>query len=63
MAIVGPSGCGKSTLLKLLLGLLKPCAGTIRVGGHDARRLGPRAVRSITGAVMQDDQLFAGSIA
>jgi ATP-binding cassette subfamily B protein RaxB len=63
VAIIGPSGCGKSTLVKLLLGLLKPGAGTIRIGGHDVRRLGPRALRSVTGAVMQDDQLFAGSIA
>jgi ATP-binding cassette, subfamily B, bacterial CvaB/MchF/RaxB len=63
VAIIGPSGCGKSTLVKLLLGLLQPCAGTIRIGGRDLRQLGPQALRSITGAVMQDDQLFAGSIA
>lgn len=63
VALIGPSGCGKSTLVKLLLGLLKPGAGSIRVGGHDLHRLGARALRRITGAVMQDDQLFAGSIA
>lgn len=63
VAIVGASGCGKTTLVKLLLGLLKPTEGTIHVGGHDLHRLGPRNVRVIVGAVMQDDQLFAGSIA
>lgn len=63
VAIVGASGCGKTTLVKLLLGLLKPTEGTIRIGGHDLHRLGPRNVRAIVGAVMQDDQLFAGSIA
>jgi ATP-binding cassette subfamily B protein RaxB len=63
VAIVGPSGCGKTTLLKLLLGLLRPCAGTIRIGGQDLRRLRPRALRGIAGVVMQDDQLFAGSLA
>jgi ATP-binding cassette subfamily B protein RaxB len=63
VAIIGASGCGKTTLVKLLLGLLKPTEGTIRVGGHDLHRLGPRNVRAIVGAVMQDDQLFAGSIA
>ncbi len=63
VALIGPSGCGKSTLVKLLLGLMKPGAGTIRIGGHDVRRLGTRSLRGITGAVMQDDQLFAGSIA
>lgn len=63
VAIIGASGCGKTTLLKLLLGLLKPTAGTIRIGGHDLHKLGPRTMRTVIGAVMQDDQLFAGSIA
>ncbi len=38
--IVGPNGGGKSTLLKLLLGLLQPQSGTIRIFGlppHEAR--------------------------
>ncbi|WP_234407951.1 peptidase domain-containing ABC transporter, partial [Xanthomonas fragariae] len=63
VAIIGGSGCGKTTLVKLLLGLLTPSAGTIRIGGHDLHKIGPRTVRSMVGAVMQDDQLFAGSIA
>lgn len=63
VAIVGASGCGKTTLMKLLLGLLHPAEGTISVGGQDIRRLGHRNHRGIVGAVMQDDQLFAGSVA
>ena len=35
MAVVGPNGGGKSTLLKLLLGLLKPWSGSVRVLGTD----------------------------
>ena len=31
MAIIGPNGGGKTTLLKLMLGLLKPSRGTVRV--------------------------------
>lgn len=63
VAIIGGSGCGKTTLVKLLLGLLAPTKGTIRVGGHEMQKLGPRNVRAIVGAVMQDDQLFTGSVA
>ncbi|WP_425479104.1 peptidase domain-containing ABC transporter [Pseudoxanthomonas spadix] len=63
VAIIGASGCGKTTLVKLMLGLLLPAEGTITVGGLDLQKVGPRNVRSVVGAVMQDDQLFAGSIA
>ena len=63
VAITGASGCGKTTLVKLLLGLLKPTRGSIRIGGQDIASLGVRNYRRIVGAVMQDDQLFAGSLA
>jgi ATP-binding cassette, subfamily B, bacterial CvaB/MchF/RaxB len=63
VAIVGPSGCGKTTLLKILLGLLRPVEGSVTVGGVDIAKLGPHNYRQLVGAVMQDDQLFAGSIA
>ncbi|WP_425489355.1 peptidase domain-containing ABC transporter [Cognatilysobacter bugurensis] len=62
VAVIGASGCGKTTLVKLMLGLLVPTEGIIRIGGHDLRKLGPRNMRSMVGAVMQDDQLFAGSV-
>lgn len=63
VAIVGPSGCGKSTLAKVALGLLTPQEGEVRFGGIDIRKLGLGTYRQWVGAVMQDDQLFAGSIA
>ena len=63
VAIAGPSGCGKTTLLKLLAGLLQPTRGTILVNGEPLARLGPEAWRAMIGVVMQDDSLFAGSIA
>lgn len=63
VAVVGASGCGKTTLVKVLLGLLPATEGTVLVDGGDLRRLGPRHYRRWVGAVMQDDQLFAGSVA
>jgi len=63
IAIVGPSGCGKTTLLKLMLGIHAPRTGEIRIGGVTLAQLGMRGWRDMIGTVMQDDQLFAGSIA
>ena len=63
VAIVGPSGCGKTTLLKLLAGLLEPTSGAIHIGDEPLARIGLERYRAMLGVVMQDDQLFAGSIA
>ncbi len=63
VAIVGASGCGKTTLLKLLASLLQPSDGEILVNGQSLSRVGVERYRSMIGVVMQDDQLFAGSIA
>ncbi len=62
VAIIGPSGCGKSTLVKILLGLLQPTEGQIRIGGVPLSRISIGDYRRMIGAVMQDDQLFAGSV-
>ena len=40
LSVLGPSGCGKSTLLKVVSGLLKPSAGSIRLAGTEIT--GPR---------------------
>jgi ATP-binding cassette subfamily B protein RaxB len=63
IAVTGPSGCGKTTLMKLLLGLLEPTEGDILIGGVKLAQLGLTNYRQLLGTVMQDDHLFAGSIA
>ena len=63
VAIVGPSGCGKTTLLKLMLGMHAPDTGEIAVGGVSLERVGLARWRDMIGTVMQDEPLFAGSIA
>ena len=63
VAIVGASGCGKTTLLKILTSLLTPTEGELLVDGQSLASLGATRWRSMIGVVMQDDQLFAGSVA
>lgn len=63
IAIAGPSGGGKTTLLKVMLGLLKPETGVIRIDGLPLHSIGLRNWRAAAGVVMQDDQLLSGSIA
>jgi iron complex transport system ATP-binding protein len=55
--IVGPNGAGKSTLLRLLLGLVAPVAGSVRVAGAEVSSLPPRRRALLLAAVLQEEPL------
>ena len=63
VAIVGASGSGKSTLAHLMLGIFTPSSGTISLAGKPVLPSEASRLRRAVGAVMQDDTLFAGSLA
>lgn len=63
IAIIGRTGIGKSTLGKVLLGLVDPTEGHVSLDGVDLRTLGKHDWRSRVAAVMQDNELFSGTIA
>lgn len=62
VAIVGPSGSGKTTLVKVLVGLLDRTEGEVAIAGRDLRDWNIGQYRALLGVVMQDDQLFVGTI-
>ncbi len=58
LALIGPSGCGKSTLLRLVVGLLTPDRGTIRVDGTPMRPETRLLLQRRMGYVIQEGGLF-----
>ena len=60
VTIVGPNGAGKSTLVRVVIGLLAPWAGTVRLRGEDVTGKKPHAIvaRGV-GYVAQRDNVFA----
>lgn len=61
-AVVGTSGSGKTTLLKLLLKVISPSQGKIKVSETRLNEIGTSFWRSKCGAVMQDGYIFADTI-
>jgi ATP-binding cassette subfamily C protein len=60
--LVGPSGAGKTTLVDLLIGLLKPQAGVIRVDGVPLAELNNVAWRRLIGYVPQETLLLHDTV-
>jgi putative ABC transport system ATP-binding protein len=63
VAVVGETGSGKTTFAKLLVRLLDPDRGTVRIGGVDLRHISRESLRSRVAFVPQEGFLFTGTIA
>ncbi len=63
VALTGPSGCGKSTLLDVVLGLRRPGAGEVRLGGVELCDLDMDVWRAGIAWVPQRAHLFARTVA
>jgi cobalt/nickel transport system ATP-binding protein len=64
VAMLASNGSGKTTLIKVLVGLLKPQKGRVRVAGHDISATPPKELYQRIGLVFQNpnDQLFAATV-
>lgn len=62
VALVGSSGSGKSTFVNLVLGLIRPTNGTIKIDNKMIKDLDMRSVRKQVAAVTQDPIIFSGTI-
>jgi ABC-2 type transport system ATP-binding protein len=57
VGLIGPNGAGKSTLMKIVVGILKPTSGTVRVNDHDVVKE-PEAAKKSIGYVPENPALY-----
>ena len=62
ICILGPSGAGKSTLVGLLLRLVDPDSGSVRIDGTDLRDAAFASVRAQVSVLLQESVLFAATV-
>lgn len=62
MAIIGGIGSGKTTLLRVLSGLYRPQAGSLRIGALDVAQVADDVLRKHVGYLAQDYRLINGTL-
>lgn len=63
LAVIGPSGSGKTTLARLLVGLMRPTIGHVRLDHAALEQWPPEQLGEAIGYLPQDVQLFSGTVA
>ena len=54
---LGPNGAGKTTTIRMLVGLINPTSGEIKICGHDLKNDTKNALREV-GAVVENPELY-----
>ena len=62
VGLIGRIGCGKTSLARTLIGLYTPDQGSVLLDDVDLRQYHPTDIRRGVGSVMQDVQLFFGTV-
>ncbi|SEF41692.1 ABC transporter ATP-binding protein [Algoriphagus boritolerans] len=62
IAFVGPSGSGKTTLVNLIVGLLEPTAGILKVNQTDRSKINLNDLRKKVGYITQEPVIFNDTI-